>query len=165
MKYQKRIHGFLPIGLLLMMCFFFGGCSSTQPIEGSEDAISTLSLSCKKPYVLTQDCSFWSGPKRTIELEGFEIKVAANESGDVILVWDAHLYLHSTLDGFRRVFGKEYHGVASNNSFLAVRRLLERNGVNIVRFRPIKSFQKIDGYVLELDCEGYSLLKRYTLKE
>jgi hypothetical protein len=73
--------------------------------------------------------------------------------------------LHSTLDGVTGLFGEDYHSVASNESFLAVHRLLERNGVSIVRFRPIKSFQKIDGYVLELDCDGYSLLKRYTLKE
>ena len=138
------------------------GCASTPVVEGAEDEISTVSMSCKKPYILTQDCSAWSGAKRTIELEGFEIKVAANEAGDVILVMDAHPFSRSMLEAISLNIGKDHHSVASNNSFEAVRRVLAEDGRSIVRFRPVASFSNIDGYVLELDSDGYSLLKGYT---
>jgi hypothetical protein len=138
------------------------GCASTAVVEGADNEISALSMSCKKPYVFTQDCSIWSGAKRTIELEGFAIKVAANEPGDVILVMDAHAFARSMLEGVSLNIGKDHHSVASNNSFEAVRRVLASDGKSIIRFRPVTSFGNIDGYVLELDSDGYSLLKGYT---
>ncbi len=141
------------------------GCASTPVVEGAEDEISAVSMSCKKPYVFTQDCSAWSGAKRTVELEGFEIKVAANEPGDVVLVMDAHAFSRSMLEGVSLHIGKDHHSVASNNSFEAVRRVLAKGGKSIVRFRPVTSFGNIDGYVLELDSDGYSLLKGYTKED
>jgi hypothetical protein len=147
------------------------GCATTPVVEGAESDISTVSMSCKEPYILTQDCSAWSGAKRTIKLEGFEIKVAANESGDVILVMDAHAFARSMLEGISLNMGislhigKDHHSVASNNSFEAVRRVLAENETSIVRFRPVTSFGNIDGYVLELDSDGYSLLKGYTKED
>jgi hypothetical protein len=141
------------------------GCASTPVVEGAEDEISGISMSCKKPYVFTQDCSLWSGAKRTVELEGFEIKVAANEPGDVILVMDAHAFSRSMLEGVSLHIGKDHHSVASNNSFEAVRTVLAKDGKNIVRFRPVTSFGNIDGYVLELDSDGYSVLKGYTKED
>jgi hypothetical protein len=141
------------------------GCATTPVVEGAESDISTVSMSCKEPYILTQDCSAWSGAKRTIKLEGFEIKVAANKTGDVILVMDAHAFARGMLEGISLHIGKDHHSVASNNSFEAVRRVLAENETSIVRFRPVTSFGNIDGYVLELDSDGYSLLKGYTKED
>ena len=142
------------------------GCATTSVVAdaSSEEAISSISMSCKKPYELKQDCSIWSGATRTISIEGFDVKIAGSEQEDIVLVMDAHLYTHSALEGLTWHLAEDYHSVASNNSFEAVRKVLLENGITILRVRPLKSFGNIDGYALELDSDGYSLLKGYSKK-
>ena len=143
--------------LSLFIALFSAGCVMTPPVEEAEGEapINTLSMSCKKPYLLTQDCSIWAGAKRSISIEGFEVKVAASEDGSQILVMDAKL-LKNTFSDF--YLNSPTHSKASNDSYHAIRSLLDKAGVEVKKVRPLKFLGNIDGYVLLADGDGYAVL-------
>lgn len=153
--------------LLFSFCaLILSACASSPSVDDStgEAVISGVSMTCKKPYVLPQDCSIWSGAKRTITVDGFEINVAASESGDIILVMDAHIFKNSTKTGLSLFMAKDFQSEASNNSFEALKNVLLANGNKILKVRPVKTLSTINGYVLELDSDGYTKIREYTTK-
>jgi hypothetical protein len=150
---------FLP----LLVAVGLAGCAATPPPvadAGASDDISTLSLSCKKPYALTQDCSGFSGAKRRISVDGFDVKVAGSAAGDVVLVMDAKLVANSFSDFF--TLNSPSHSRAANDSYTAVRRVLDKAGIEVRRVRVLRSLGNIDGYVLELGGNGYAALLPFT---
>ncbi len=151
------------VTIILMGSLFFG-CATTQIATDAigEDAIYTLSLSCKKSYELTQDCSLWSGAKRKITIDGVKVKIAGSRRGDVVLVMDSSMFLNGMKEAFTLSLAKNYHSESTNRGFEAVKRVLRAKGIQIYRVRTIMSPNGIDGYVLELGGDGYSILKRYS---
>ena len=140
-------------------------CAATPSVTGADDTatLNTLTTTCKKPYRLTQDCSIWSGATRKIDLGGFIVKTGASADGKVVLVMDSNLVSNTYADLL--TLNSPTHSAASNNSFYAVKRLLDKAGIKILRIRPLRSFGNVDGYVLELKSDGYSMLKKYTKKQ
>ena len=54
------------------------------------------------------------------------------------------------------------HSLKINNCVDVVRRVFAANNIKILSARPIQAKAVIHGYALELDGDGYSLLKKYT---
>lgn len=150
----------------LLLAAFVTGCSTTPAVPESmgEDTISGITMGCKKPYLLTQDCSVWTGAKRSIELEGFPVKVGASEDGKTVFIMDAKLFSNAFKEGFTMNLSEDYQTVAANNSFEAVQKVFLDRGVRIERVRPIVTMGRVNGYVLELDSDGYSVLKEFTVR-
>ena len=149
---------------LLLVLFLLSGCATTPVANEAigEDAISTLTMSCKEPYKLSQDCSSWSGAARKLTIDGFNVKVAGTEKGDVVLVMDANPFGNAMKEAFTLNLAKNYHSESSNNSLEAIKKVLLNGGIQIFRVRPLFSMNGIDGYVLEISGDGYTLLKKYT---
>jgi hypothetical protein len=104
---------------------------------------SLLSFTCKKPFVLERDCSSWSGPKRRIEARGVALKVAGSADGRTIALMKASLWeSRFPLQGYP-----------------AVEAELRSHNIGIKRVTAISQFDKIHGYILELDGDGYSILE------
>lgn len=141
--------------LTIVFAAMLVGCAEMPSVQEANDAdaINTVSMSCNSPYPLEQDCSIWSGATRNISPGGFEVKVAASADGKVILVMDSKLFSNLLLGG-------STHSKASNDSFHAVKKTLDSAGIKINRVRTLRSFGNVDGYILELDSDGYSLLKK-----
>lgn len=135
------------------------GCATTTTVSTSSDneAINTLTMSCSSPYALTQDCSIWSGATRTVYIRGFEVKVAASKDGKVILVMDANIIKNTLFDN-PFTFNSKTHSDASNSSYHAIRTILDKNSIGVTKVRPLKLLGNVDGYILELTSDGYSLL-------
>lgn len=152
----------IAIGFILLM---IPGCSSQKILtdELGNEYIKTISMKCNKPYDLTQDCNNWAGASRKIVINDFDIKVAGSEDGKVVLVMDAHLFKNSLKSPFS-LYSKS-HTEASNNSFKSVSELFEQKGIKILRVLPLRSFENIDGYVMELNEDGYTILKEYSKKK
>jgi hypothetical protein len=148
--------------VIVGMVALLAGCASTHTVQDANDAdtINTLSMSCSSPYALEQDCSIWSGATRSIVIEGFEVKVGASKDGKIILIMDSKLISNSFSDVF--TLNSPTHSKASNNSYYAVREVLNKEGIIVNRVRPLRSFGNVDGYVLELASDGYTLLKKYS---
>ena len=152
---NRLLPGFVAAGL--------AACATTPPPvadAGAADELSTLSLSCKKPYALTQDCSGLSGAKRRIAIDGFDVKVAGSAAGDVVLVMDAKLMANTFSDFL--TLNSPGHSRAANDSYTAVRQVLDKTGVEVRRVRVLRSLGNIDGYVLELGGNGYAALLPFT---
>jgi hypothetical protein len=150
--------------LAIGLSFTLIGCTDVPEVQSNDTsgAINTVKLTCKNPYKFEQDCNNWIGASRTIDINGFEVKVGATSKGNVVLVMDAN-YFGNVIFSNPLVLNSPKHSKAVNNSFNAVRNVLVQNNIKINRARPLKSFGNIDGYILELSGDGYSLLKKYTV--
>lgn len=149
--------------LLLILIMLSSGCATVQVIDKGKksDHISTFSLTCKKPYIFTQDCSNWWGANRTITIEQYDVKIAGSCNGNIILVMDAHL-LKNTFLSNPFLLNAPRHSHAVNNSFEAVQKVLRESKIEILKVVPVKAMGNIDGYVLETDGDGYSILTTYS---
>ena len=150
---------------LLVGVFFLVGCVPTSTVEdvGDNQSINPITMSCKKPYVFTQDCSAWSGANRKINIDGFDVVVAGSADGSIILVMDAHFYKNILIDN-PFILSSQNHSEASNNSYYTVKKILKQHGINIQKVRPLELWGDISGYVMELDADGYTTLIKYTIK-
>ena len=81
--------------MFCVIIFFLVGCVYTAVVDDSEGnrMINSITMSCKKPYVFTQDCSAWSGATRKITVDDYDVVVAGSEDGSTILVMDSHSFL------------------------------------------------------------------------
>ena len=151
--------------IIYVVVFFLIGCVRTAIVADSEGnkMINSITMSCKKPYVFTQDCSAWSGATRKITVDDFDVVVAGSEDGSTILVMDSHSFIDVlTEDPF--ILNKPTLSRASNNSFYAVKRVLKQKDITIQKVTALGFLGDIDGYVLELDTDGYRYLKNYTVE-
>jgi hypothetical protein len=148
--------------VIALMVIALSGCVYVPTEEQAADsrAINAVSMTCKRPYLLTQDCSIWSGATRTIAIHGFEVKIAGSDAGNIILVMDAHMYKNTLLSN-PFVLNLPRHSRATNNSFRAVSLVLAERDVEIIEVIPVTSFGNIDGYVIRVEGEGYGILQGY----
>jgi len=123
--------------------------------QGNE-SLNTLGVTCSSPYVLSQDCSNFSGATNTVVIDGFEVKLAGSTDGKFVMVMDANLVSNSFSDIF--TLNSKTHSDASNMSYHVVKKILTTHNIKILRVLPMRSFGNTDGYVLELDNDGYQIL-------
>jgi hypothetical protein len=136
---------------------------STEAIGQSPTKFT--SLSCSSPFLFTQDCSKSEAlfGTRIIKIEKAEVAITATEDGKNLLMLDAH-YVKHQLATPPFVFNSFVVSNASNAGYSSIKTALETHGVHIVKASPVVMFNSdIYGYVIELDTEGYSYLKKYTI--
>jgi hypothetical protein len=112
---------------------------------------SALSKSCSKPYRLTQNCSWWSGPVLPISLNGVKAMVAGSEDGKIVELQAPDLFN-----------GRYTYDV--NVAFGAVATLFEEREIKIRKVVGATMPKgNVTAYYLILDQDGYSLLKEYAV--
>ncbi len=151
----------VPVVAIVMLA----GCArlaSTHTVYTSnkEEILSTFRVTCNSPYQLTQDCSNAMGARRTIRIADKKIKIAGAEDGKTVLIMDAHPIRNAALTG-ATLFLYNAQTDENNYSFFEVKSVLENNGIHILKVVPMYSTGSVDGYFLELDGDGYSVLKQY----
>jgi hypothetical protein len=140
------------------------GCVAVPVVEQAshEAPINSANMSCSVPYALKQDCNASWGGGRILSIDGFDVAVTATDDGSTVVIFDAHPIQdtwHNPL-----IFNSPRLAKASNTSYQVVRDVLEQNGLRVVRAIPITMFFDTSGYVLELDGNGYDVLKTFTVK-
>jgi hypothetical protein len=123
---------------------------ASQFVRNFDDQKSAFSLSCKKPYKLDQDCSIWTGAKRTIRINEKEINVAGSADGKIVLIMDNKL--------------------VTDNAKLSlccrlVKEKLLANGIGIIKITKFIMGKKDYAYIFDLDNDGYSFLKNLTVEK
>jgi len=128
------------------------GFSQPDTETDKYERIHTLKVSCNKPYKLKNDCSLWSGAKRIVEINGIEFRLAATADGKVVLIMDRYWSSRNS---------------AATNEFIlsTTTEILNNHNVHILKIIKVGTKKNTDGYFLELDADGYSLLKPYTLQK
>lgn len=71
---------------------------------------------------------------------------------------DAKLFRNTLSDSVRLHIGKDMHSTAVNESYRIIKELLRENGISILRTIRVGKLTEIDGYVIEVDGDGYSVL-------
>lgn len=113
------------------------------------ESSSGMTTGCRKPYRMTQDCNNWNYAGRKILINGTEARINGSENGDVVMVMAFH-------------FTKKYADFEALQGFEKVVGLFEANGLSILNVRGMRFNKNYIGYWIELDGDGYSLLKPYT---
>ncbi len=125
-----------------------------QAEEGSTESseiISAVTMTCDNPYQLGQDCSK-KRPNRTIRIGDQEMKIAGSNDGKVVLIMN-----------MQERFIDDASALAC---FELVRNeLLAKGGITVQKAVNVMWARKIRGFFLELDGDGYSFLKNYSVKE
>jgi hypothetical protein len=139
------------------------GCISVPVVEQAihEKPVSIFEMGCSKPYELKQDCGGLFGVQRILRIDKFDVAAAATEGGDTVLLLDSHMFRHALLNP-PLILNSPGKSRESNAIYFAVRGVLEKNGINILRAIPVRGMGDTEGYFLELSGNGYAVLKPYT---
>lgn len=148
----------------IVLFVIFMGCATVEPVpEAIYNGDVSFVTICEFPCKLTQDCSFMASTKatRTVRIRGFDINIAASKAGNIIFVTDANIVSNRYKDRLLFRFGYPTHAKAANDSYYVVKDVLEKAGIQIAKVTPVTSFGRIDGYLLEVYGDGYSVLRKY----
>ena len=151
--------------MVVLVCF--AGCATITPVPGSVDQESANYVTVCSSCGIKQNCSFFSPSRATkkITIDGFDVKLGGSEKGDVILVGDAKVIGNRIKDCFKFKINSPTHSEAANQSCIVVKNALEKEGIQVKKIRPARSFWSIDGYVLDLDKDGFNtLVSKYGTK-
>lgn len=156
----------MKISLVLALCLLSGcitaGMSSSVVEEAAgEKPIRTGGLTCKDPYLLEQDCSSTWGATRKVMVGNRRVAVAGSKDGTIVLIMEADTA--STLLANQVSLHNPAHNEAVNENYRVVRAYFDSKSVSVKRVRPVQAPARIDGYILELGSDGYSLLKELSV--
>ncbi len=151
-------------GLLIASASILCGCVSVEPVKESANnpSVSTTQVACGKPIGFTQDCDSFNGAKRKIEIDDQAIRIAGNEEGDVVLIMDGDMW-KNTLTQNPFVFSSYKSSRAVNDAYYLVKSVLEDHKISITDTHTVAMWGDIDGYVIELDGNGYDVLKTFSV--
>lgn len=136
-----------------------------------EPFLSTYFLKCDKPYDLVQDCAIkagWGdsisgGTRRTVAINAQEIDIAGTADGKVILIMATEEFREGLENKFYPE-SAELQTQETNKCFEAVTAVLNDNNINILKMiKVISSRGQIDAYLIEVDGDGYSILRQYSM--
>ena len=134
-------------------------CSSDL-FNGVDDT-STILVTCNNPYELTQDCSNIFGAEKKIVIKDLKLGIFGNQEGNVVGVMTRSVWV----TGFKKVYSI---GLFTDDNMLhealgEVEKVLKQNSIHITNKVLMKSFGPTDGFFLELDGDGYSILTQYEV--
>jgi hypothetical protein len=116
----------------------------------SSEIISAVTMTCDKPYQLGQDCSK-KRPNRIIRIGDQQMKIAGSDDGKVVLI------MH-----MQERFIDDASALACFE--LVKNELLAKGGITVLKSVNVMWARKIRGFFLELDGDGYSFLKNYSVE-
>lgn len=147
----------------LALTIILSGCISVPVVEQAahEKPVSILDMGCSKPYELKRDCNGFWGPRRILRIDEVEFAAAATEGGKTMLILDSHMFRHAILKP-PLIWNSPGKSKESNKAYLAVRGVLEKSGLTILKAIPVRGMGDTEGYFLELDGNGYDILIPYT---
>jgi len=129
------------------------GCASAPAIRVADaegiEAVSGVSMGCENPFKLTRDCSGFSGPTKSINLNGHKVKVAGNEEQTITVIFG----------------GKLVSGVtqATNLGYELLKRELSNRNIKILKVTPIESSGLMFGYAVETDVPHYQIWEDFKI--
>ena len=133
--------------LSLIAILFLSACASTPAVRVAEaqgiDSVSALGMGCKKPFLLTQDCSGFSGPTKKINVRGQEAKIAGNADGTITVMFGGSATR------------------PTNFAFGHMKVELESRGFTIIKVTPIESAGIMFGHAIETTEPNYQMWNEF----
>jgi hypothetical protein len=107
------------------------------------EKINGITLSCKKPYTLTQGCSSLTGPKERIQHQPVKGKLAGTENGEIVILMKSS------------AFTQEYE---LKNQAVNCIEILVQAGITVREIRPVISLGQTMGYAFITNGDAFGLL-------
>ena len=156
----------------LLGAWALSGLSACQPylVDAADEAelIRLGDFSCESPYELSQDCKSKRNAQLTVVIDEIRFQIAGSEDGTIVF------FEQTTGDMLKSEFGwdflflgtADFHGRRLAKIYEVVERTLEKSSVQVTSAGPVvSSVAETVGYVLELDGDGYSVLRGYEAVE
>ena len=151
---RGEIMKFLPTVFIAALASAVVGCSRPAvrvlDAEGAT-SVSSLGMTCERPFGLTQDCSSWRGPTKKINVGGHAIKVAGNADGTVVVLFGQ--------DNNRK------ERQTANLAYELLKRELVDRGYEIAKVTPIEFDGLMSGYAIETTEPNYHLWHEFSVEE
>ena len=153
-------------GLSLLIGYEFG--IDVEYVDKTKTVlpINTLHVSCEKPYLLEQDCSLLKRTRRKIKINDYRCKIAGSHDGTVILTMTKVTPSEATEEEEQRSSASDRLTKKNNTCLELISNELSKHNINILKKVEVQdnvfSYPATAGYFLELDGDGYSILKQYT---
>jgi hypothetical protein len=126
------------------------------------DTHDSTHMTCGKPYEFSQDCSNGSRAKRNIELHDRKMSISGSEDGKSILVMDEKYFSSS----MKRAFSLGISDAGTDEALECgsiVESFFKAKNLKVVHKIKLIEMGSVVGFVFELEDDGYSLLKEYTI--
>ncbi len=144
------------------------GIGREQVEKRRNETLRAAQVTCNKPYKLDQDCNSIVGARRSVEVNGFHMKIAGSGDGKVVLLMGScHSHKDVKLDLSRNPTEDDpsYVPAEMSSCFDAAKNEFAASNINILKISKLVNNGYINGYILHLDGDGYSILKQHTLDE
>ena len=149
-------------GVSTIVASEFGVDRDKVPVVHFAETINSNAASCSNPYEITQDCNFLTGPELEVEINGVGAKIGASTNGMVILLTSDSSVLNSITDGLTLGIA-DTRTEPAQKAFEIIKSTLQKEGIKIIRITKLVSIGAIDGYFIELNADGYSILKQFSI--
>ena len=112
------------------------------------NSVSNLLFTNRYPYQLPQGANLITRASTKINLEGVELRITASADGKVVAVMP------------RSMLATTKPSIKGSHAYNAVIKKLGSAGIKVVKERDISSLMGPKGFILELDRDGYTALRR-----
>lgn len=156
--HPDTVIGSVAKGFCLLTVGLLSACGTVTAVvpeaEGVEH-VSGLSMNCKKPYVLTQTCSGFSGATLEVEISDFRYKIAGTEDGSIVLLMGAK-------PNSDALSGKSTE--SANIAYEVTRKLLKDRDIEVSLVEPLSMGSYLAGYIVTTDGDAYRVLSEYAVE-
>lgn len=115
-------------------------------------------VSCKKPFHLSQGCSFFALANKKLTINNKKMKISATEAGDIIYFEAAETLGNATSQILSLGLATNKKQQTLKNSLVSVSQLLFDNNINIERLYRVKENTRVAGWILTTDANSMQLL-------
>ena len=137
--------------VLLVTVVGLSGCVSAPAVRVADacdmESVSAVGMSCKKPFGLIKDCSGWSGPTKSISIDGNDLKIAANDDDTIVVMFSKNSPKATQ---------------ASNLGYELMKKVLVTRGFTILKVTPIESAGLMFGYAIETEKPNYQIWDEFA---
>jgi hypothetical protein len=150
--------------LALQIAATFGIDVTERDSKVITDTYDSTYMSCSRPYAFSQDCLSGYRATRDIQLHDRKMKIAGSEDGKLILVMDEKYYS----DSMKRAFSLGISDAGTDQAMQCgriVESFFKAKNLKIVKKLKMVEMGSVAGFIFELEDDGYSLLKEYTIEK
>ena len=149
------------LSLLVANLFEIDTAETESAKLGFHGSISNPASICIRPDTFNQDCTEITGPNRVIHIGNHEATIAGSNDGKEIFITNLYA-LNDSTDSSKKEGLSTSNNHVSLMGYRTIKYELLSKEIRILREFKVFDNQRLSGFLLELNGDGYSVLKKYT---
>ena len=115
--------------------------------DGIVDTFSMREVVCGAPFNFTQSCNGFFGSSKKIQINDAKMRIAGSDDGKSVMVMKSSVLTLAF--------------TSAGKTLDEIRQVLSENSISVLNVKAIKYSNNLEGYIISLDGDGYSVLKNY----